>query len=43
MVLRFDPLLHPSLRTTFAVGHGRIYFSAEDNQSDVWVMDVRRR
>ncbi len=43
MVLRFDPRLHPSLRTTFAVGHGRIYFSAEDNQSDVWVMDVRRR
>ena len=43
MILRFDPLLHSSLRTTFAVGHGRIYFSAEDSQSDVWVMDVGRR
>jgi Tol biopolymer transport system component len=43
LILRFDPLLHSSLRTTFAVGNGRIYFSTEDNQSDVWVMDVRRR
>jgi hypothetical protein len=43
LIVRLDPLLHSSLRTTFAVGNGRIYFSADDNQSDVWVMDTRRR
>jgi len=43
LLVRFDPLLHSSLRTTLTVGNGRIYFSTEDNQSDVWVMDIRRR
>jgi Tol biopolymer transport system component len=42
LIVRFDPQLHPSYRTTIAVGNGRIYFSAENRESDVWVMDVRK-
>jgi serine/threonine-protein kinase len=40
--VRFDPLLHPSTRSVFALGNGRIYFSAEDRESDIWVMETRR-
>ena len=41
LLLQFDPLVHPSVRTVFTVGNGRIYFSSDDRQSDVWVMEVR--
>ncbi|MGH7592343.1 MAG: TolB family protein, partial [Gemmatimonadales bacterium] len=40
--LRLDPVLHPSYRSTFVVRNGRIYFSTEDRQSDIWMMDVRK-
>jgi TolB protein len=42
LLVRFDPLLHSSFRTSITVGHERIYFSAEDRESDVWVMEVKR-
>jgi Tol biopolymer transport system component len=42
LLVRFDPRLHPSYRTTIAVGNGRIYFTSEDRESDVWVMEARR-
>jgi dipeptidyl aminopeptidase/acylaminoacyl peptidase len=42
LLVRFDPRMHPSYRTTIAVGNGQIYFSSEDRESDVWVMDIRK-
>jgi len=42
LVVRFDPLLHPSYRPVLAVGNGKFYFSTEDRESDVWVMDIKR-
>ena len=42
VLVRFDPLLHPSTRSVFAMGNGRLYFSAEDRESDIWVMETRR-
>ena len=39
---RYDPVRHPSLRNNFVVGNGRFYFTSEDRQSDVWVMELRR-
>jgi serine/threonine-protein kinase len=43
LLVRFDPKLHPSYRANFAVGNGHFYFTAEDRQSDVWIMDVKQR
>jgi Tol biopolymer transport system component len=42
LLITFDPLLHPSTRSVFALGNGRIYFSADDRESDIWVMETRR-
>ncbi len=42
LLVRFDPRLHPSYRANFAMGGGHFYFTAEDRQSDVWIMDVRK-
>ena len=41
LLVRLDPVLQPSYRTVITVGNGRIYFSSDDRESDVWVMDVR--
>jgi hypothetical protein len=41
-IVRFDPLLHPSQRAVFALGNDRIYFTSEDRESDIWVMETRR-
>ena len=41
LLVRFDPVLHPSYRANLAVGNGHFYFTAEDRQSDVWVMDLK--
>jgi TolB protein len=38
--VRFDDPARPSYRTTWWLGAKRIYFTVEDRQSDVWVMDV---
>ena len=39
-LVRFDDLARPSYRPQWALGPGRIYFTVEDRQSDVWVMEV---
>ena len=40
LLVRFDPQLHPSYRANFGMGGGKFYFTGEDRQSDVWVMEV---
>jgi hypothetical protein len=40
--VHFDDLTRPSYRPQWALGRDRLFFSVEDRQSDVWVMDVRR-
>jgi Tol biopolymer transport system component len=42
LLVRLDPLLHAGLRATLAVGNGRIYFSGEDRESDIWVMELQK-
>jgi len=39
-LVRFDDPARPSYRPQWALGPGRIYFTVEDRQSDVWVMEV---
>ena len=41
-LLTFDPVLHPMYLGTLAIAAGRLYFSSEDRQSDVWVIDVKQ-
>jgi serine/threonine-protein kinase len=41
-LIKFDPVLHPSYRTPIAVGNGKVYFTSEDRQSDLYVIEVRR-
>jgi Tol biopolymer transport system component len=38
--VRFDDPARPSYRTTWWLGKKRIYFTVEDRQSDVWVMEA---
>ena len=40
LLLKFDDPLRPSYRPTWAPGRKRIYFTIEDRQSDVWVMET---
>jgi Tol biopolymer transport system component/tRNA A-37 threonylcarbamoyl transferase component Bud32 len=42
LLVRFDPLMHTSYRAAITVANGRIYFSSEDRESDVWVMETKR-
>jgi serine/threonine-protein kinase len=42
-LLTFDPVLHPMYRGTLAIAAGRLFFTSEDRQSDVWVIDVKKR
>jgi hypothetical protein len=41
--VRFDDLSRPSSRIDFDVDQRRLYFAIEDRQSDLYVVDVRRR
>ena len=41
-VVKFD-LTRPSIRQDFAVGAGRIFFTLEDRQADIWVAEVSKR
>ncbi|MGH7592293.1 MAG: protein kinase domain-containing protein [Gemmatimonadales bacterium] len=41
-LLTFDPVLHPMYRGTFALAAGRLFFTSEDRQSDVWVIAVKQ-
>jgi len=40
LLVRFDDPLRPSNRTQWALGPGRMYFTIEEQQSEVWVMDA---
>ena len=40
LLLRVDDPARPSYRPEWVVGAGRMYFTIQDRQSDVWVMDV---
>ncbi len=43
LLTRFDDRRRPSFRPEWALGPDRMYFTIQDRQSDVWVMDVRNR
>jgi Tol biopolymer transport system component len=43
LLARFDDPARPSYRPSWALGRDRFYFTIEDRQSDVWVMDVAPR
>ena len=43
LLVHFDDLARPSYRPQWALGRDRLFFSVEDRQSDIWVMDVRAR
>ncbi|HXY70396.1 MAG TPA: protein kinase [Gemmatimonadales bacterium] len=43
LLARLDDPAHTSYRPELAVGAGRMYFTVEDRQADVYVMDVERR
>jgi Tol biopolymer transport system component len=42
LLVRLDQSLHTSYRAAITVGNGQIYFTSEDRESDVWVMDIKR-
>ncbi|MEP6999478.1 MAG: hypothetical protein ABI969_03300 [bacterium] len=42
LLVRFDPVLHPLNRSWLTLQNGILYFLAEDRESDVWVMEVRK-
>ena len=42
LLVRFADPSRPSYRPEFDVSHGRFYFTVDDRQSDIWVMEVRR-
>jgi Tol biopolymer transport system component len=42
-LVNFDSRLHPPNRGSFRVNHGQLFFLAQARESDVWVMDVKRR
>jgi hypothetical protein len=39
----FADLDRPSIRGDFAAGGGRLFFTLEDRQADIWVAEVVRR
>ena len=43
LLVRFDDPTRPSYRPEISVGGGRIFFTVDERQSDVYVMDVERR
>jgi Tol biopolymer transport system component len=43
LLVRLDDPNHPSYRPELTVGDGRIFFTVQDRQSDVYVMEVVRR
>jgi Tol biopolymer transport system component len=42
LVLRFDDPARPSYRNTWALGRTRIYFTVDDRQGDIWVLEAKR-
>lgn len=43
LLVRFSDPARPSYRGVWAYGGGRAYFTIEDRQSDIFVLDVTRR
>ena len=41
--VRFNDLSRPSIRPDFAMGAGRLFFTLEDRQADIWVAEVSKR
>jgi hypothetical protein len=42
LLVRLDQSLHTSYRAAITVGSGHLYFTSEDRESDVWVMEIKR-
>ena len=42
LVVRFDDPVRPSYRNTWALGRTRIYFTVDDRQGDIWVIEAKR-
>ena len=43
LLIRFDDPTRPwASRPEWFIGKGRMYFTIQDRQSDIWVMEVRR-
>ena len=42
LVVRFDDPARPSYRNAWVLGRTRIYFTVDDRQGDIWVIDVKR-
>ena len=38
----FDDPARPSYRNEWALGRGRIYFTVDDRQGDIWVIEAKR-
>jgi Tol biopolymer transport system component len=42
LAVRFDDPVRPSYRNTWALGRTRIYFTVDDRQGDIWVIETKR-
>jgi hypothetical protein len=42
LLVRFTDLSRPSIRPDFAAGAGRLFFTLEDRQADIWVAEIAR-
>jgi Tol biopolymer transport system component len=43
MLVRFEDLSRVSIRRDFAAGAGKLFFTLEDRQADIWIADISRR
>ncbi|MGH7467458.1 MAG: hypothetical protein ACRENP_05675 [Longimicrobiales bacterium] len=43
LLVTFNDLAQPSIRPDFAAGAGRLFFTIDDRQSDIWVAEVTRK
>jgi Tol biopolymer transport system component len=43
LLVRFNDASRASIRADFASGAGRLFFTLEDRQADIWMADVTRR
>jgi Tol biopolymer transport system component len=43
LLARFGDRSRPSIRPDFAAGGGRLFFTLEDRQADIWVAEVSKR
>ena len=41
--VRFDDPLRPSIRSDFAAGNGRFFFTIDERRSDIWVAEIGHR